>query len=358
MWTSDSCQTGVSPAQLLEWEARNSAKLPEALKKLLLEHNGGTIGRYCNEWEIYALDEIKLADREWAESMQREDWETVLVETNLKPNVQLFVFSNSDNVFMFFDVSEDGPSHCFYHHIWDDFQMGDNGEFNAWCTQEWPDQLSAEPTVSWSEIGDLDVLADEKCLQNGWVKLHQVIGRSEGQLWFYVHELRERRGVLEWESISKISIPEPLNARQCSIERESGQWRLHLSVSSAGQVFQCTRHRPDAGWFTEPPETSTRGTTIFSSNEEMLLELRQRLLGEDGATLADRRDKRHKKGWGAVIEMAENLRNMTSKPGADPDKTREAILEAANAFLPRFLKKVDRLVSADEARNPSSESEK
>ncbi|MCG6154727.1 SMI1/KNR4 family protein [Rubinisphaera margarita] len=282
-WLDCFKDAGVTEEELADWENAHGVTIPSLLRRALLEQNGGLVMR-GKDLRINRLDEILPPDAEFWEFADHE-----LEEGCDDYNRSLVFWFGCDEHLggrFLIDFNESGPRSepvvleytsdpgeaCVIADTFEDFinerTTREDAPLFAWSETETLDDVIARQTI--------DLAADSHLL----VRLEQVLGRKEGRLVLYVHELTG-----EEERYERIFIPEPLDATMSTVQRcrpaPANTWFLHLYPVDADGIESATSVRvsDEDEWDNEEADGVPVYATFESNNRDLLKQIRQQLLG-------------------------------------------------------------------------------
>jgi len=282
-WLDHFDDAGVTAEELADWEKNYGVSLPPLLRDALLIQNGGLVLR-GKDLRIHRLDEIvppsaefwEFADHELAEEIDEYD-----------PNLAFWIGCDEHLGGQYLlDFNESGPDAEPV--VLEYYPDPGEATIVADTFEEFIDDRTSRddvPLFDWSETDALDVVLARQIIdlaadENILVRLEQVLGRREGRLVLYMHELSG-----EEERYERIFIPEPLDAPMSTVQRcrpaPANTWFLHLyPVDSDGvQSATSVRDLDEDEWDNEEADGVPVYATFESNDRELLKQIRQQLLG-------------------------------------------------------------------------------
>jgi hypothetical protein len=305
---------GVDHDAIRAWEQKHGVNLPKLLRTALEIQNGGFVRH--TPMEISPLEEIVPVGEEF--------WEFTEIEDEEAPNHDLmFVFGQETEVggtyLLNFNAKgpKGEPSVYLDFHGESTYRVG--GSLEKLLKKML--STSAVPSVNWSEIEDLPVLARESIdispvHQGKPASVDQVLARQGDALVLFT---RERSP--EGETLSRTLLPLPLDSGWAEISSYRpapiGTYALHLQPEdSDGIVNEESRRRADGKW----KNTTEHGVPIYVTFESItraqLDGLRKQLLGGQAAARAQAKQDRQ-------AELEATLESLT------PDQRMAAMLQSA-----------------------------
>jgi hypothetical protein len=353
---------GVGAEEFVAWQREHGVTMPEPIRTALGLRNGGFVRNASIA--ILPLDQIVPVDDDF--------WRlTELVEDEAPDHGLMFVFgseiqSGATFLMNFNAHGPEGPPSVYIdHHGESTYLVNDTigGYFEAELASD------AEPSVDWSEAeGRLSIIASETIDlsdedEDVPASLEQILAREGESLILFT-----RRRSPEGESLTRTTLPLPLDAGLAEIQPHPAASMLHLQPeTSEGIVEACSERNDDGRW----KNSTSRGVPVYvtfeSTDRDRLLALRTRLLGVEGAARArakeDRQaaltetlgtltpDQRTAAMMQAALKLKEENERKFAAEFGDPDTMPPELADAAAAIRRRFEAMAD-LVRQRIAANP------
>ncbi|HVV99064.1 MAG TPA: SMI1/KNR4 family protein [Planctomycetaceae bacterium] len=282
---------GVDAEAIREWEEEHGVTLPALLRTALAIQNGGDVRNA--RLQILPLEEIVPIDEDF--------WEWTELDESEAPDQDLmFVFGEETEVGGTYLLNFNAKGPAGEPSVYLDFH-GESTYRMADSLQDLLNQLlasSAAPSVDWSEIEDLPVLARETIdispIHRGKpASVDQVLVRDGGDALVLFTRERSPQG----ETLTRTRLPLPLDSNWAQIDPHRpapiGTFGLHLHPEESDEIVSQESHTDaDGRW----KNTTDHGVPIYvmfeSTNRDKLVSLRKQLLGDKAAANAQAKQDR------------------------------------------------------------------